>query len=382
MKETVGDIDIIVAAHDNEKVVEHFASLPTVTRVISKGTTRSTVIMKNELQVDLRVVPPESYGSALQYLTGSKNHNIKLRTIAVKLGFKLNEYGLFERKTMLKMAGETEESIYDALGMTYVEPELREDTGEIESAMTGTLPELVEYKDLKGDLHVHSEWSDGSDSLEEISKAAIKRGLRYVAICDHSKALGIAGGLDEARLRKQMHEINMLNRTFDGFRLLSGIEVDIMSDGSLDLRDSVLKDLDFVVASIHRGFKGTAEKMTSRIVSAIHNEHVSAIGHPTGRILLRRQPYQLNLEEVLRSAKEQKVLMEINAFPNRLDLNDVNSRAAKKKGVILSIGTDAHTPAQLKYLEFGVAVARRGWLEANDVANTCELNELLTRLNR
>ena len=382
MKETVGDLDILVASNNGEEVVEHFISMPRVTRVVSKGSTRSTVVLGSNFQVDLRVVPPESYGSALQYFTGSKEHNIKLRTIAVKLGYKLNEYGIFNRENNRRLAGATEESIYKTLGLEFIKPELREDRGEIESAAKGLLPKLVGYDKIRGDLHVHSKWSDGTATLEEISKEAQRRGLRYVAICDHSKSLWIARGLDEKRLRDQMVEIEKLNRGFDGFMLLKGIEVDIMADGSLDLSNSVLKDLDFVVASIHSGFKGTAEKITKRVISAIHNEYVTTIGHPTGRLLLKRQPYQLNLGEVIKVAVEQKVMMEVNAFPNRLDLNDVNSRAAKEHGCMLSIGTDAHAINQLKYLPFGISVVRRGWLEAKDIANTLKVDELLKRVQR
>jgi len=353
MKDTVGDVDILVSSDQPGAVVESFVTMPMVERVVSRGNTRSTVILKGGLQVDLRVVQAESYGSALQYFTGSKRHNIKIRTLAAKLGLKLNEYGLFERKRMKRIAGETEESIYEALRLPYIEPELREDRGEIEAGLEGSLPDIVKYNEVKGDLHVHSDWSDGSGSLEEIAEAAMSRGLEYVAICDHSRALGIARGLDERRLRDQVREIERLNRKFEGFRLLSGIEANIMADGSLDLPDRVLRDLEFVVASIHSAFKTDVEKMTRRVLSAIHKDCVSTIGHPTGRLIQRRSPYQLNLDEVFKAAAEQKVMMEINAFPDRLDLNDVYSRMAMEGGVKLSIGTDAHTPSQLKYLELG-----------------------------
>jgi len=385
MKETVGDLDVLVAAKDNQIAVDHFVSMPRVTRVVSKGPTRSTVMVghrRHKLQVDLRVVPPESYGSALQYFTGSKEHNIKLRAISVKKGYKLNEYGLFTRDEGKQVAGETEEAIYEACGLSYIEPELREDRGEIEAAIDRTLPKLVGFNEMRGDLHVHSDWSDGNATLEEIAEEAQKRKLEYVAICDHSKALGIARGLNETRLRKQMTEIDKLNPKFDGFSLLKGIEVDIKRDGSLDLRNQVLKDLDFVAASIHSGFKGTAEQISKRVISAIHNEYVSTIAHPTGRLLLRRPPLALNVEKVFHAAGQQGVMMEINSFPNRLDLNDVNCRAAMKKGIIISIGTDAHTIDQLKYLPLGVSVARRGWLESKDVANTLEIHELQNTIKR
>jgi DNA polymerase (family 10) len=382
MKETVGDLDILVAANHNQPVVDQFVSLPRVTRVLAKGSTRSTIIVGGRMQVDLRVVPPESYGSALQYFTGSKEHNVKLRALSVKLGYKLNEYGLFERENQKLVAGDTEESIYHACGLSYIEPELREDRGEIQAALERSLPKLVGYDEMKGDLHVHSNWSDGTATLEEIAAAAQKQKLDYVAITDHSKALAIARGLDEKRLRNQIREIDKLNKSLDEFTLLKGIEVDIKRDGSLDLPDNVLKDLDFVVASIHSGFKGTAEEISKRVISAIHNEYVSTIAHPTGRLMLRRPPYALNIDDIFQAAAEQRVMMEINAFPNRLDLNDVHSRAAMQSGVRISIGTDAHTIDQLKYLALGVSVARRGWLESKNVINTSGIDELEKKLKR
>lgn len=381
-KETIGDLDILVSSTRPEEVADRFVSMPRVSRVISKGTTRSTIVVGARLQVDLRVVPPASYGAALQYFTGSKEHNIKLRTIAVKKGYKLNEYGLFERDSGRRVAGETEEGIYRALGLAWMEPELREDRGEIEAAMEGRLPRLVASGEIRGDLHVHTEWSDGSASIEEMAEKARRLGLEYIAVCDHSKSLGIARGLDEARLRKQMAEIDRLNEGLDDFTVLKGIECDIKGDGSLDLPDSVLRDLDWVVASVHSGFRADEEQMTRRIVSAIHNDYVSAIGHPTGRIIQRRRPYALNLEEVFEAAAAQGVMMEINAFPDRLDLNDVNSRAAMEQGVRLSIGTDAHAPNQVEFLPLGVYVARRGWLEAEDVVNTLSVGDLLRALGR
>ncbi|MCK4952409.1 DNA polymerase/3'-5' exonuclease PolX [Candidatus Bathyarchaeota archaeon] len=382
MKETVGDLDVLIASKNGEEVVEHFVSMPRVSRVMSKGTTRSSVIIGVNLQVDLRVVSPTNYGSALQYFTGSKDHNVKLRTLALKLGYKLNEYGLFKRKNNQQIAGKTEKSIYKALGFKYIEPELREDRGEIEAAMEGSLPNLIGYNEIRGDLHVHSKWSDGTATLKEIAEEAQRRGLEYVAICDHSKSLGIARGLNEKRLKNQIAKIEKLNKYFENFMLLKGIEVDILADGNLDLSNNVLKDLDFVVASIHSGFKGTAKKMTERVISAMHNDYVSTIGHPTGRLIQRRQPYQINLEEVFTTASKQRVMMEINALPDRLDLNDFNTRAAMERGVMISIGTDAHTPEQLIYLALGISVARRGWLESENVANTHNINGLLRRVKR
>jgi len=378
-KETVGDLDILVSSVRPEEVVERFVSIPRVSRVVSKGTTRSTVVVGARLQIDLRVVPPEAYGSALQYFTGSKEHNIKLRTIAVNKRYKLNEYGLFERDSERRIAGETEDEIYRALGLRWIEPELREDRGEIEAAEEGRLPKLVTLNDVRGDLHVHTRWSDGTASIEEMAGKAQRLGLEYLAVCDHSKSLGIARGLNEARLREQMAEIDGLNEELDGFTVLKGIECDIKADGSLDLPDSVLRDLDFIVASIHSGFKAEEKQMTTRMVSAIHNDYVSAIGHPTGRLIQRRRPYALNLDEVFEAAAAQGVMMEINAFPNRLDLDDVNSRAAMERGVRMAIGTDAHSPDHLELLPLGVSVARRGWLEAKDLANTLSAEDLLKR---
>jgi len=381
-KETIGDLDILVSSIRPEEVADWFVSMPRVDRVISKGTTRSTIVVGARLQVDLRVVPPESYGAALQYFTGSKEHNIKLRTIAVKKGYKLNEYGLFDRDTDERIAGETEGEIYEILGMKYIEPELREDRGEIEAAIEDRLPKLINLDEVKGDLHVHTKWSDGSASIEEMAEKARGMGLEYLAICDHSKSLGIARGLDEVRLREQMAEIDMLNERLDGFTVLKGIECDIKADGSLDLSDSVLRDLDFVVASVHSGFRADERQMTKRIISAIHNDYVSAIGHPTGRLIQKRRPYALTIDEVFEAAVSQGVMMEINAFPDRLDLSDVNSRAAMERGVRMSIGTDAHTPNQLECLSLGVTVARRGWLGVENVVNALSAEELLRSINR
>jgi DNA polymerase (family 10) len=381
-RETVGDLDILVASVEPEKAVKRFVSMPPVTRVLSQGPTKSTVVLQKNLQVDLRVIPPEDYGAALQYFTGSKDHNVEVRTIAVKMGYKLSEYGLFERETNRVVASEKEEEIYKALGMDWIPPELRENRGEIEAAMEGRLPKLVNLGDMKGDLHVHTRWSDGTATIEEVASRCRELGLEYFAVTDHSKSLGIARGLDEKRLREQMAEIDRLNEGLEGFTVLKGLECDIKADGSLDLPDRVLKDLDFLVASVHSGFKATAEEMTERIIAAIHNDYVSCIGHPTGRLIQKRKPYELNLVEVLEAASAQGVMMEINAFPDRLDLDDVNSKAAKERGVTLSIGTDAHTIGHLDFLPLGVSVARRGWLEAEDVVNILTAKELLRKLER
>jgi len=376
-KETIGDLDVLASSMKPEEVTQRFITMPPVIRVVSHGTTRSTVVLEGQIQVDLRVVAPEEYGSALQYFTGSKEHNVKLRTIGIKKGFKLNEYGLFDRDTDRRVAGEDEEGIYRALGMDLMPPELRENTGEIEAAIEHRLPKLVEEKEIRGDLHIHTKWSDGTATVEEMAEKARSMGLEYIAVTDHTKSLGIARGLDEARLREQVKEIEQLNRELEGFTVLTGTEVDIKADGSLDLPDSVLKDLDFVIASIHSGFKSDVEKMTNRLIAAMNDEYVDAVGHPTGRIIQKRNPYELNLERVFEAAAGQRVMMEINAFPDRLDLSDVNSRAAMQAGCVMEIGTDSHAANQLDFLPLGVSVARRGWLEAEDVANTMPIEKVV-----
>jgi DNA polymerase (family 10) len=377
-KETIGDLDVLASSLKPEEVTRRFVTMPPVIRVVSHGTTRSTVVLEGQIQVDLRVVAPEEYGSALQYFTGSKEHNVKLRTIGVKKGFKLNEYGLFDRDTDRRVAGEDEEGIYRAMGMDIMPPELRENTGEIEAAMEHRLPRLVEEREIRGDLHVHTKWSDGTATVEEMAEKARSMGLEYIAVTDHTKSLGIARGLDEARLREQVKEIEQLNRGLKGFTVLTGTEVDVKADGSLDLPDSILEDLDFVVASIHSGFKFDVDKMTNRLIAAMSNEYVDAVGHPTGRIIQKRNPYELNLERVFEAAAGQRVMMEINAFPDRLDLSDVNSRAAMQAGCVMEIGTDSHAANQLDFLPLGVSVARRGWLEAKDVANTMPVEKVVS----
>jgi DNA polymerase (family 10) len=381
-RDTVGDLDVLVSSMSPEEASERFISMPPVARVLSHGSTRSTVVMENFLQVDLRVVPPESYGAALQYFTGSKDHNVKLRTIAVRSGYKLNEYGLFDRESDESVAGENEEGIYNALGMDLIPPELRENRGEIEAAMAGNLPDLITLEDIKGDFHVHSTWSEGTASIEAMAEKAKSLGLEYMAICDHTKSLYIANGLDEERLREQMKEIDGINEGLDGFTILKGTECDILSDGRMDLPDSLLGDLDFVVGSVHSAFRQDVDTMTDRILKAIHNEHVDCIGHPTGRLIQKRRAYTVSLARVFEAAAEQGVMMEINAYPERLDLDDVNCRAAMEQGVTMVIGTDSHAPNQMEFMPLGVSVARRGWLEAKKVANTCSLDELRRLLDR
>ncbi|MDH5779878.1 MAG: DNA polymerase/3'-5' exonuclease PolX [Candidatus Bathyarchaeota archaeon] len=375
-KETVGDVDILVTSQQPAKVMTFFTQLSPVKRVLAKGKSKSTVVLTNNLQVDLRVMDEESFGAALQYFTGSKEHNIRLRAMALDKNWKLSEYSLLDKETNETIAGKNEEEIYAALGLSYIEPELRENRGEIEASSRGKLPHLIHYDEVKGDLHVHTTWSDGAHSIAEMAAAAKLLGYEYLAICDHAETLQIAHGLTEEELHNQMREIEKLNRTMDDFTVLSGVEVNIDADGKLDIRDDMLKDLDIAVAAVHSGFKQSEAKMTQRVLTAMHNDHVDVIAHPTGRIINKRDPYQIDLPKIFEAASELGVFMELNAFPNRLDLSDANCVQAKDHGLKIAIGTDAHHKDHLRYMEFGVATARRGWLEKKDILNTSNLNEL------
>jgi len=383
MKETIRDIDILITSTHPEKVMDRFVKLPQVKEVLAKGPTKSSILTYEGIQVDLRVVEPESFGSCLLYFTGSKQHNIHLRSLAQKMGLKVSEYGVFEEKTNKNLAKNKEEAeIYKILGLSYIPPELREDLGEIEAAEEGKLPDLVELEEIKGDLHVHSKWSDGAYSLEEIAEEGMRRGYEYIAITDHSQSLGIARGLNEERLLKQIEEIRRLNQKFKNFRLLAGIEVDIRKDGSLDLDKKVLEKLDIVIGALHTGFKQSKEELTKRVIKAMETGLITIFAHPSGRLLGEREAYELDYEEIFKMAKKKNIYLEINAYPQRLDLTDINCRAAKNFGIVMSIGTDAHTLNQLDYLRFGVAVARRGWLEKKDILNTFSLKELLKKLKK
>ncbi len=375
MRENIGDIDILATGPNPEKIVHTFTHLPEVKEVLASGETKASVIVEGGVQIDLRVVEEDSYGAALQYFTGSKGHNIHLRGIAKAKGIKINEYGVFKGER--KIGGKEEKDVYKILGMEWIEPELREDRGEIEAAQKGRLPKLVEDPDIKGDLHIHSKWSDGTASIEEIAKAAQKRGYQYGAICDHTKSLKIARGLDESRLLKQIEEIDRVNEKLKGFQILKGTEVDILTDGKLDLPDKVLEKLDFVVAAIHSGFKQEKEKMTKRIVRALENPFVHCLAHPSGRLLGARAPYEVEIDEIMGAAKRNRKALEINATLERLDLNDIHSRKAKEMGIRLAIGTDAHHLDQFWMINLGVAVARRGWLETPDLLNTLPLKGIL-----
>ncbi len=380
MKDTVKDLDILVVSSEPMEVMEKFVSLPFVMEVLGMGPTKSSILTKDAFQIDLRVVPEESFGAALQYFTGSKNHNIHLRQLALKKGLKVSEYGVFRVENDEKLAGYTEEEVYETLGLIWIPPELREDRGEIEAALERRLPELIELKDIKGDLHMHSKWSDGAHSIEELIKRAIEKGYEYIAITDHSKSLGIARGLDEKRILEQIEEIKALQKKYPQIKILCGIEVDILQDGSLDIADEVLAKLDVVIASIHSAFNMTQREMTRRIYKAITNPHVDIIGHPTGRIIGEREAYQVDMIQIIQKAREENVALEINAYPQRLDLNDINIKMAKEAGVKLAINTDAHTLGQLEFMYLGVATARRGWAEKKDVINTWKIEDLLNWL--
>ncbi len=375
MRENIGDIDILATGPNKEKIIHTFTHLPEVKEVLASGETKASVIVEGGIQIDLRVVDEDSYGAALQYFTGSKDHNIHLRGISKAKGIKINEYGVFRGEK--KIGGKEEENVYRALGLDWIEPELREDRGEIEAAKEARLPKLVKESDIKGDLHVHSNWSDGTSSIEEIARIAQKRGYQYVAICDHSNSLKIAHGLDESRLMKQIEEIDRVNEKMKNFQILKGTEVDILSDGRLDFPEKVLEKLDLVVASVHSGFKQEQEKMTKRIVRALENPLVNILGHPSGRLLGARDPYKVEIEEVMGAAKQYGKALEINAYFERLDLDDIHCRKAKEMGVFLAIGTDSHHLDQMWMISLGVAVARRGWLESKDVLNTLSLKEIL-----
>jgi DNA polymerase (family 10) len=379
-KETIGDIDILVTSQNPEKIMKTFTSLPQVREILAEGPTKSSIITNDDLHIDVRVVEPISFGAALQYFTGSKAHNIKLRELALKRNLKINEYGVFEVESGNRIAGEKEEEVYQALNLPFIPPELREDRGEIEAAQENRLPQLIGYSQIKGDLHLHTKWSDGAHTIKQMAEAAKKRGYKYIAITDHSQSLKFAGGLIEERLREQVEEIQKLNQELKDFTILSGIEVDIKSDGSLDFSDEILSKLDVVIAAIHSGFKQESKIITERIIKAMQNRFVNIIAHPTGRLIGYRESYQVDINEMMEVAAKIGTILEINSYPERLDLNDIYCRMAKEKGVQLAIETDAHSIEGLTFMDLGVAVARRGWLEEKDIVNTLPLDKLLKRL--
>lgn len=390
-KETVRDIDIVVAAKKAKDIMNAFVNLAQVKEVLAHGLTKSSVRTAERIQIDLRVVEPESFGAALAYLTGSKAHNIRLREMGVKKHLKINEYGVFKvgtnKKTAhpqqgRKIAGRDEEQIYGCLNLSYVPPEMREDRGEIELAQKNKIPKLLEISDIKADLHIHSEASDGSLSLEEIAEISKKKGYKYIVITEHSKTLGIAGGLDEKELFKEMKKIDKINKELKNFRILKGTEVDILADGTLDYKNDVLKELDFVIAAIHSGFKQTKDILTKRIIKAMQNKFVNMIAHPTGRLMGVRDAYAVDINKILKCARDTNTAIEINAYPDRLDLNDINCQTAKDMGVMLGISTDAHTREQFDNMIFGVYVARRAWLEKKNVLNTFELKDFFKKIKK
>jgi len=378
-KETIGDADILIVSAKPKIVMDYFVSMPEVMSVIAHGDTKSSVKVKPGVNVDLRVVPAESYGAALNYFTGSKDHNVALRQIAVKKGWKLNEYGLFSVKGAREktIAGKTEEEIYKMFGMDYIEPELRENTGELQAAQAHRLPKLIGYGDLQGDLQVQTNWTDGSDSIEAMAKAAAAQGLAYIAITDHTKRLAMTHGLDEKRILQQMAEIDRLNKKFAGkIKILKGSECDILKDGTLDLPASVLSKLDVVGAAVHSHFNLTRAEQTERIKRAMANPNVDILFHPTGRIINRREAYEVDMEAVIAHAKKTGTVLEIDAYPDRADLKDEYVRKCVEAGVKMSIDSDAHSPTHFPYLEYGIAQARRGWAEKDDIINAWPVEKM------
>ncbi|MDD2731978.1 MAG: DNA polymerase/3'-5' exonuclease PolX [Candidatus Pacebacteria bacterium] len=375
MKETIGDVDILIVSKNPSKVMDFFVSLEGVVKIWSKGTTRSSIRMRKGFDVDLRVVPEKSYGSALQYFTGSKEHNIFTRRTAMDKGLKLNEYGVFKGSKMI--AGKTEEEVYKAIGMAWIPPEMRENEGEIELALKNSLPDIIGYNDIKGDLHTHSDWDGGANSIKEMAETARSMGYDYIGIADHTKFLKIEHGLDEKQLLRQRKEIEKLNAELSGFRILQGCEANILNDGLIDIKDEVLKKLDFVIAGVHSSFKMEKEKMTERIIKAMRNPNIDIISHPTGRLIQKRDEYLIDFDKILKAAKETGTILEINSYPERLDLKDFYIRRAKEAGVKMVINTDSHHKDQLKLIEYGISQARRGWAEKKDIINTEPLNRLL-----
>ncbi|TFG13581.1 DNA polymerase/3'-5' exonuclease PolX [Candidatus Thorarchaeota archaeon] len=377
---TIGDADILVISDNSSKVMDFFTSSEKVARVLSKGERKSTVVLKNNLQVDLLVIDEKNFGAALLYFTGSKDHNIALRKRAIDHNWKLSEYGLEDRESEETLASKTEDEIYRKLELEYIIPELRENRGEIKAAGEGRLPEVLNFEHLKSDLHVHSDWSEGVHSMKEMALTAKASGLKFLALCDHTQGLGIASGLDEDDFQERQKEIDKVNEELEEFTILPGAEVNIDSDGKLDLANDALEELDVVVAAIHSGLSQSQEQITERILSAIHNEHVDIIGHLTGRLLNKRQPYELGLPAIYSAAEDQDVCLEINCFPTRMDLPDSHLIDAKDHDLRFSIGTDSHSTEHLRFIELGVTLARRGWIEPNRVINTLELAELKKQL--
>ena len=383
-KETVGDLDILVTCRHDSPVMDRFVNYEDITEVSAKGKTKATVRLRGGLQVDLRVVPQVSYGAALYYFTGSKEHNVEVRKIAVDKGLRINEYGVFrgEDDDEERIAGGSEEEVFKAVDLPYIEPELRENRGEIEAARKGELPVLIKIEDLRGDLHAHTKATDGHSSLKELVSAARDLGYSYLAITEHSQAVSVAKGFDRKRLERQIEEIDKLTDEFSGFRILKSIEVDILEDGTLDLPDDVLAKLDLTLCSVHSKFHLSNEKQTERIIRAMDNPHFNILGHPTGRLINEREAYSVDMEKIMIAAKERGCFLELNAHPDRLDLNDRHCRMAREMGVMVAISTDAHSTEGLKHMRYGIDQARRGWLSKDDVLNTRRVADLLKLLKR
>ncbi|HEX8817674.1 MAG TPA: DNA polymerase/3'-5' exonuclease PolX [Terriglobales bacterium] len=387
-RETVGDLDILVTGRaccddaEREKLIEHLIKVPALMEVIARGENKVSFRLRGGMQVDVRFLAPESFGAAMQYFTGSKAHNVALRQRALKMGYTLSEYSLARLEDEKVVAAKTEEDIYGKLKLAYIPPELRENTGEIDAAAGDALPELISVADLQGDVHMHTLETDGRNTIEEMAEAARARGYKYMAITDHSKNLAMANGLDDKRAVEHIKRIRAANDAIDGIRIFAGIEVDILADGSLDLSDSVLEQMDLVIASVHSHFNQTAEEMTARLLKAIENPNTSIIGHPTGRLLLRRDAYPYDMDTVLKAAAQKKVAMELNAYPDRLDLNDRHLRLAKQYGVKIVINTDSHHTSHMEKIRFGVLQARRAWLTKDDVLNTLPVAKFARAMKR
>ena len=385
-KETVGDLDILTVASDSEKAMDYFTSYPEVENIIAKGTTKSSISLKEGPQVDLRVIDKSCFGAALLYFTGSKQHNVEIRKIAKSNGYKVSEYGIFSVSKGGKekfVAGKTEKEVYKTLGMEYIPPELREAHGEIEAARNGTLPdELIDLKDIKGDLHMHTSDTDGQSPLEVMISAAKVKGYKYMAITDHSKLVRVANGMDERRLLKQVDRVRNAAKKIKGIKILAGVEVDILESGKLDLDDSALKELDIVIAAIHSKFSLPKEKQTARILKAMDNKHVNVLAHPSGRLITTRKPLQVDFDKVFKKAAENNIFLEINTHGDRIDLNDAHSRRAKELGAKITINTDAHAVEQLDLMIYGVITARRGWVQKKNILNTYTFDKLIKALKR
>jgi DNA polymerase (family 10) len=382
MKETVKDIDILVTSKRPARVMEIFVGLPNVAEVLAHGETKSSVRLRENIAVDLRVVEPDCFGAALQYFTGSKQHNIRVRELAQRKGLKVSEYGVFNEGTDRRMTGRTEEEVYKAVGLPLIPPELREDGGEIEAALEGRLPTLVSLPDIRGDLQMHTTWSDGAHSLAELAEGVRAKGYQYMAVTDHSKSATVADGMKDDQVLRMIAEVRALNETMKDFRVLAGCEVDIRGDGTLDFPDEILRQLDLVLVSVHSRFKMTREEMTARIVRAVQHPLVHLLGHPTGRLIGERGAYEVDMEAVLTAARAAGVAVEINASPSRLDLNDLHARRATELGIPVAINTDAHTIGQLDNMRFGISVARRAWLTPGDVLNTWPEKQLVSWLEK